>query len=130
MGRMARACRFGDGAKNPKMFTNRKAELFWEFREALRKGELAIAPLENEDYVFADLASVRYTTNTKDQIMCEPKEKTKARLGRSPDSEAAVIALSISAAIIAIEQEATVLSEEEQMNELEQLGKLFVNWER
>ncbi|ARV58043.1 hypothetical protein BZZ01_04805 [Nostocales cyanobacterium HT-58-2] len=78
-GRLARACRFGDGAKKPKLYTNRKAELFWNFREALKSEELAIAPLENEDYVFADLAATRYTTNTKDQILCEPKEKTRSR---------------------------------------------------
>jgi hypothetical protein len=90
-GYIATGCKFGMAAKN-KGFVNRKAELYWQFREALRKGEVAIAPLENEEYVFQDLAATRYTTNTKDQIVCEAKEKTVSRLGRSPDSEAVIIA--------------------------------------
>lgn len=94
-GYLASGCKFGESAKS-KNFTNRKAELYWQFREMLRLGSLAIAPLENEQYVFQDLAATRYTTNTKDQIMCEPKEKTRSRLGRSPDSEAVIIALQLS----------------------------------
>lgn len=35
----------------------------------------------------------QHSINTKDQICCEAKEKTKARLRRSPDAEAVVIAL-------------------------------------
>lgn len=95
-------CKFGDMPSYKKnkttpeqKFTNRKAELYWQLRELLRLGKIAIAPLENEDYVFQDLTATRYSANTKDEIFCEPKEKTKSRLGRSPDSEAVVIALNI-----------------------------------
>jgi len=69
---------------------------YWSFREALGAGWVAIAPLgEKEDYIFDDLTATRYDTNTKEQIKCEPKQKTKARLKRSPDSEAAIIALAV-----------------------------------
>lgn len=95
-GWLATGCKFGDGPEEKEQYFNRKAELYWTFRELLREGKIAIAPLgEKEDYIFDDLAATRYFTNTKDQIVCEPKEKTKARLGRSPDSEAAIIALEI-----------------------------------
>lgn len=94
-GILATGCKFGESAHDKQHFDRRKAELYWTMREDLRKGKIAIAPLENEDYVFADLAATRYSTNTKDQIFCEPKEKTRARLGRSPDSEAVIIAREI-----------------------------------
>lgn len=86
-------CKFGEGASERGEFTNRKAELYWQFREKLRLGEYAIAPLSNEDYVFDDLSATRYVTDTRDKIACEPKSKTIARLKRSPDSEAVIIAL-------------------------------------
>ena len=86
-------CKFGEGADDRSDFTNRKSELHWLFREKLRLGEYAIAPLSNQDYVFQDLSATRYITDTKGRIGCEPKAKTVARLKRSPDSEAVVIAL-------------------------------------
>ncbi|WP_169266703.1 MULTISPECIES: hypothetical protein [Brasilonema] len=55
---------------------------------------MAITPLgEKEDYICLDLCATRHSINTKDQICCEGKKKTKARLKRSPDAEAVVIAL-------------------------------------
>jgi hypothetical protein len=93
LGWQAVGCKFGEGAEERGEFTNRKAELYWQFREKLRLGEYAIAPLSNEDYVFQDLAATRYLTDTRDKIGCELKSKTVQRLKRSPDSEAVVIAL-------------------------------------
>ncbi|NMG19097.1 hypothetical protein [Brasilonema bromeliae] len=57
---------------------------------------------EKEDYIFQDLCATRYSINTKDQICCEAKEKTKARLKRSPDAEAVVIALENSMQLSAV----------------------------
>jgi hypothetical protein len=55
-------------------------------------GEFAIAPLgEVEEGVFEELRAVRYGTNTEKQIICEPKQKTKARLKRSPDAADAIV---------------------------------------
>jgi hypothetical protein len=83
---------FGASAENQEEFKNRKAELYWRFRDGLRLGEMAIAPLgEVEEGVFEELRAVRYGTNTERQIACEPKEKTKARLKRSPDAADAII---------------------------------------
>lgn len=92
-GYMATGCCFGGAATEKARFVNRKAELYWRFREMLRKGEIAIAPLKDEEYIFQDCSATRYFVNTKGQVCCEPKEKTRARLKRSPDSEAVIIAL-------------------------------------
>lgn len=133
LGYISHPCKFGDAPsyrkskqKEPEQkFTNRKAELYWQFREALRLGKIAIAPLENEEYVFQDLTATRYSTNTKDEIFCEPKEKTKSRLGRSPDSEAIVIALNTPMEAGGIPQDSATALSAETNNELEELHKLF-----
>ncbi|NMG19098.1 hypothetical protein [Brasilonema bromeliae] len=39
----ASGCRFGDGADDRSLFFNRKSQLYWEFREGLRTGKVAIA---------------------------------------------------------------------------------------
>ncbi|MCC5618425.1 hypothetical protein LC605_25735 [Nostoc sp. CHAB 5836] len=99
--------------------------MYWQFREVLRKGQFAIAPLENEEYVFQDLAATRYSTNSKDEIFCEPKEKTKSRLGRSPDSEAVIIALAIPLDMGGVPQDAATALQSGTNDELEELHKLF-----
>jgi hypothetical protein len=58
--------------------------------------------LGEEDYIFQDCTATRYSINTKDQICCEAKEKTKARLKRSPDAEVVVIALENSMQLSAV----------------------------
>lgn len=85
-------CKFGESAEDKKQYRNRKIELFWQLREDLRLGEIAIAPLgEVEDEVFEEIAAVRYKSNTEKQIECEPKSETIKRLKRSPDAGDAVI---------------------------------------
>lgn len=135
-GYLSYPCKFGDAPTykkkklntEPKQkFTNYKAELYWQFREILRLGEFAIAPLENEEYVFADLTATRYSTNTKDEIFCEPKEKTKSRLGRSPDSEAVIIALATPLDMGGVPQDAATALQSETNDEMEELHKLFSN---
>ncbi len=105
---------FGASAQNQEEFKNRKAELYWRFRDGLRLGEIAIAPLgEVEESVFEELRAVRYGTNTEKQIACEPKEKTKARLKRSPDAADAIItALEIKPQLLNSASTSVVLSGE------------------
>lgn len=95
-GYYARGCVFGESAENSQEFNNRKTELFWKLRDALRLGKIAIAPLgEIESQVFEDLSSHRYTLSGKGgedkQIVCESKKHVRARLKRSPDAGDAVI---------------------------------------
>jgi len=93
-GHLATGCSFGASAENKAQYKDRKTELYWEFRESLRRGEMAIAPLgEIEERLFEDLSSIRYQLLTSGQIKTEEKPKTRARIKRSPDAgDAAIIA--------------------------------------
>jgi hypothetical protein len=91
-GYRVQGCAFGEKADDKEAFNNKKVELYWRFREGLRSGELAIAPMgEVEEIVFEELMAIRYNTNTEKQIICEPKEKVRSRIGRSPDGADAVV---------------------------------------
>lgn len=71
-------------------FANLKSEMYWKFREALdpNSGENLALPVGRE--LRADLRAVRYQI-VSGKIKVEPKDKTKERLGRSPDRGEAVI---------------------------------------
>ncbi len=73
---------------------NRRAELYWVCRQLLREHVLCI-PEEEFGEVWEDLIEPTYFYDNKERIQLEPKDKIKARLGRSPDcGDAAVMALS------------------------------------
>jgi hypothetical protein len=74
-------------------YANLKAQLYWELRESLKAGEIAIAPLGDdiEAALFEELAAIRYDVRTNGQIICEEKKKVKQQLGRSPDLADAVV---------------------------------------
>lgn len=77
---------WGGGAENSAEYLNAKAEDFWELREAMRKGEVAIAPLGDlEERAMEDLAGVYYESTSTGKIRMEDKEKSRKRLHRSPD---------------------------------------------
>lgn len=65
-------------------FLNRRAELWWKFREALdpESGEDICLPPGNE--LLADLCTPRYKVTTRG-IQVESKEEIIKRIGRSPD---------------------------------------------
>ncbi|NJN10041.1 MAG: hypothetical protein HC815_19430 [Richelia sp. RM1_1_1] len=91
-GYSAAGCKFGESASNKQQYVNLKTELMWTLRELLRKEEFAIAPLGDEEKrIFEELSATRYTTNTKEQIVCESKDTVRKRLKRSPDAGDAVI---------------------------------------
>jgi hypothetical protein len=71
-------------------FKNKRAEVWWKFREALEPnlGEPVALPPDPE--LLADLTAPTWSLG-KDGILVEPKEKIKARLGRSPDKGDAVV---------------------------------------
>ena len=85
---------FGGGAEDPQRFRNRRAELFWELREALERQQAAL-PDDND--VRADLSALRYHFTQDGRIQIECKEVCRRRLGRSPD-RADALALSWAAA--------------------------------
>ncbi len=73
---------FGESAQEPERFVNRRTELWWNLREALREGRLA---LPSDARTTADLTNVRYGMDSAGRVKLEPKDAIKKRLGRSPD---------------------------------------------
>lgn len=88
----ATAFNWGHGATDAEQFLNHKAEQFWALREALRKEEVAIAPLgEFEEALATELAAIRYEFTVTGKLRIEDKAKTIKRLGHSPNlADAAV----------------------------------------
>lgn len=73
-------------------FYNKRAEAIWKFREELdpdQEGGSAIA-LPHDPELRADLASYRYVVGARG-IQVEPKDKTRERIGRSPNKGDAVV---------------------------------------
>lgn len=71
-------------------YANLRAQLHWQFREALNPegGEGVCLPPDRE--LLADLCAARYSLRSG-KYWVEPKEDIKARLGRSPDKGEAVL---------------------------------------
>ena len=73
---------FGESARDRERFVNRRTELWWNLREALRASRLA---LPADAQLHADLTNVKYGMHSAGRIKLEPKDAVKKRLGRSPD---------------------------------------------
>lgn len=83
---------WGEAAQEPSLYLNSKAEDWWNLRESFRLGEIAIAPLgEDEEMVMEDLSGVNYEQQSNGKIRIEDKAKTKKRLKRSPNTGDAVV---------------------------------------
>ena len=76
-------------------FANKRAELWWKFREALEPGkgdEIALPP---DSELLADLCAPRWKQTARG-IMIESKDNIRKRLGRSTDcGDAVVLALTM-----------------------------------
>ena len=83
----ARGINWGKSPADTERFANLKAEQFWLLREAMERGEVAIAPMdeETETELQDDWAETYYELLPTGKIKIEAKEKTKAKLGRSPN---------------------------------------------
>jgi phage terminase large subunit len=77
-------------------FRNRRAQLFWALREALERGQVALA---EDDEVRADLAALRYGFTPDGRLVIEEKDAIRQRLGRSPD-RADALALALAGATV------------------------------
>lgn len=71
-------------------FANLRAEAYWKFREALEPGSGEDICLPPDRELLADLCAPRYEVR-KSNIIVEPKESIKKRIGRSPDCGDAVV---------------------------------------
>lgn len=78
---------WGSAASDSDTYLNLKIEQYWNLRESFRLGEVAIAPLgeEIEQMLYEDFSASYYEITSTAKLRMEDKQKTKARLHRSPD---------------------------------------------
>jgi phage terminase large subunit len=80
MNYQATAIHFGSKASDAQRFANRRAEMWWKMAQWVKAG----GALPNVPELVAELTTPTYSFRG-DAILLEPKERVKARLGRSPD---------------------------------------------
>jgi hypothetical protein len=64
-------------------FVNRRAEVFWDLREAMREGLIDLDPADDE--LAAQLGAIRFHEDSRGRIQIERKADMKARGVSSPD---------------------------------------------
>lgn len=64
-------------------FANLKAELHWELKEALERGEIDLDPTDYDLHV--QMSRIRFKYDKRGKILVESKDEYKARFGDSPD---------------------------------------------
>jgi hypothetical protein len=72
----------GCGAHDRDRFANLRAELYWNLRERLRKGEIALPP---DEELLSQLAGIHYTTTSTGKTGLESKDSMRKRGLGSPD---------------------------------------------
>lgn len=78
----------GDTHRSLLRFKNRRAQAYWEAREALRKGEHSInpdIPDEQMARLVADLTAIEYDIDSERVLSITSKDDLKLDNGRSPD---------------------------------------------
>ncbi len=70
-------------AFRPDRLANRRAEAFWNLREALLKGEVDLDPLDEE--LAAQLGSLKWHRDSKGRVVIESKDEMRKRGLPSPD---------------------------------------------
>jgi hypothetical protein len=79
----------GAGARDKERFRNARAELFWGMRERFESGDIALDLADSD--VATQLNAIRWKVDSRGRVELEPKEETKARIGRSPDDADALM---------------------------------------
>jgi len=70
-------------------FANLRSQLWWEFREAVRRGEVCLDV--DDPRLIEDLTAPRYSVTGDRALKVESKDEIKKRIGRSTDAADAVI---------------------------------------
>jgi len=78
----------GQSSREDGKYSNRKAELYWSFRLRAICGDLAGL---TDEKTIAQLAGIRYSHNSRGQIVIESKEDARKRGVKSPDRAEAVM---------------------------------------
>jgi ribosomal protein L37AE/L43A len=87
----------GKAARDPEKYSNLKAEVYWGFRLRAANGDLAGL---TDDRAIAQLAGIRYSHNSRGQIVIESKAEARKRGVKSPDRAEAVILAFIDLAVV------------------------------
>lgn len=69
------------GSPHDPMYANRRAEMAWTAAEFIKAG----GGLPDDSELFAEFCAHTYTFNQRGQVLLEPKDEVKVKLGRSPD---------------------------------------------
>jgi hypothetical protein len=78
----------GEAPRDKEKYFNLKAEVYWQFRQRASSGDLAGL---TDERTIAQLAGIRYSHNSRGQIVIESKEDARKRGVKSPDRAEAVI---------------------------------------
>ncbi len=87
----ATSCKFSEGARGMKdvteqyTFANMRAYLYWCIRDWLNPKNGNDAMLPPNDFLCEELTEIHWKFQSNGDIILEPKEDIKERLGRSPD---------------------------------------------
>jgi hypothetical protein len=73
----------GEASTDPKRFPKLRDEIWWTARELIQSRAWDLRGLD-EDTV-AQLSSPKYSIDSSGRVKIEPKDETRARIGRSPD---------------------------------------------
>lgn len=84
----------GSRAFDPDRFINRRAEVYWTFRERMEAEEIDLPPQGEDDDLISQLGSIRWHIDSRGRIGIESKDDMKKRGLPSPDrADAAVQAV-------------------------------------
>jgi hypothetical protein len=83
-----RGVNVGERSNRSEKYSNLKAELYWGLRQRALEGDLAGLA---DERTIAQLAGIRYSHNSRGQIVIESKEDARKRGVKSPDRAEAVM---------------------------------------
>ena len=78
----------GERAENSEKFFNKKAEIYWAARMRAEAGDMAGLV---DERAIAQLVGIRYSHNSRGQVVIESKEDARKRGVKSPDRAEAII---------------------------------------
>jgi hypothetical protein len=78
----------GSASANPEKFINLKAELYWDLRKKFEDGVISNLM---DDKTIAQLASIRFDTNSRGKTLIESKKDARKRGVTSPDRAEALM---------------------------------------
>jgi phage terminase large subunit len=78
----------GERPSDTEKYVNRKAELYWGLRERVEDGDMGGL---SDERMIAQLAGIRYSHNSRGQIVIESKEEARKRGVKSPDRAEALM---------------------------------------